>query len=254
MTLKSQWSCAGFSVAGGAHVHAGIPCQDFFTIQDDQSCRRVIALADGAGSAKCCEAGAKLAVDTMITAIAEYPRSLREIAESESIEFGKLVRNKLVEASIVDGNSINDYACTLLAAAFEENCGYFWQVGDGAWIVETKDGIDCATWPCKGEFNNQTTFITSDDWETKWIPAFMENLVAAVGFTDGLEMFCLDPSTRKPHLPFVDRIFSALRSQPSETEIQMRIEQMLRSPVVTEREDDDLTLVIAWKCPTDARR
>lgn len=248
------WSCAGHSVVGGAHIQAGLPCQDFFALTDSVNGRRVVALADGAGSAKCCQTGARLAVETIICAIANYHGSLRELTDTAALEFGRLVRDELAEKSKADGNEIGDYACTLLAAAFEDGSSYFWQVGDGAWLVETTQGIECATWPYKGEFNNQTVFITSEDWaelrddqDAKWQFAHFDNVVGAMGFTDGLEMFCLDAATRKPHLPFVERIFSALRSQPSESEIVLRIQQMLTSPVITEREDDDLTLVLVWK-------
>jgi hypothetical protein len=246
------WSCAGFSVAGGAHIQAGLPCQDFFAQNENTNGRRVLALADGAGSAKCCQTGASLAVESIITAITNHPGSLSNITEDEALAFGRLVRDTLLEKSKSDGNEIEDYACTLLAAAFEDGYSYFWQIGDGAWIVETKKGIECATWPYKGEFNNQTAFITSDDWESKWNQATFDDVVAAIGFTDGLEMFCLNSATKRPHLPFVDRIFSALRSNPSESEISLRIEQMLTSSVITEREDDDLTLVLVWKNSADA--
>jgi hypothetical protein len=258
---KNLWSCAGHSVPGGAHIQAGLPCQDFFALTDDLRGRRVVALADGAGSAKCCQIGARLAVETLISAIANHPGSLRDITDAAALEFGMSVRNELVEKSKAEGNEIGDYACTLLAAAFEDGYSYFWQVGDGAWIVETTNGIDCATWPYKGEFNNQTVFITSDDWAdlhddpvAKLQFVHLDNVVGAMGFTDGLEMFCLDAATQKPHLPFVERIFSALRSQPTESEITLRVEQMLTSPVITQREDDDLTLVLVWKNTTNAPR
>lgn len=249
---SNPWSCAGRSLAGGAHNQAGLPCQDFFASTNVANGRSVVALADGAGSAKCCQTGAKLAVETIISALANYPGSLKDITDVEALEFGRQVRNRLIEQSKADGNEIGDYACTLLASAFENGCIYFWQVGDGAWIVETTQGVECATWPYKGEFNNQTVFITSDNWESKWTPAIFEDVNAALGFTDGMEMFCLDAAARKPHFPFVDKIFSALRSDPSESEISLRIEQMLSSPVITEREDDDLTLVLIWKNSTNA--
>jgi hypothetical protein len=247
MSSKSQWRIAGKSVVGSSHSLRGLPCQDFFSDTQGANGRRVVVLADGAGSAKCCEVGARIAVESIMHAIASHPGHLRDICNDAAIEFGRSVHNQLLERSKADGNSIHDYACTLLAAAFEDGCSYFWQVGDGAWIVESAHGIECATWPCKGEFYNQTTFITSSDWELKWTPAVFEDVVAALGFTDGMEMFCLDTATRSPHLPFVEKIFSSLRQRPSETDISEKVEQMLTSSVITEREDDDLTLVLAWK-------
>jgi hypothetical protein len=259
MTVENHWRIAGKNIVGTAHSHSGLPCQDFFALTDVANGRRVVALADGAGSAKCCQTGARLAVEKIISAIANHPGGLRDITDVEALDFGRLVREEIIEKSKADGNEIGDYHCTLLAAAFEADCSYFWHVGDGAWIVETTQGIECATWPYKGEFNNQTAFITEDDWaevrddqDAKWQFAHFDNVVSAMGFTDGLEMFCLDAATRKPHLPFVERIFSALRSQPSESEIALRIEQMLTSPVITEREDDDLTLVLVWKNSANA--
>lgn len=243
----NSWCCTGLCVAGTAHVQNGIPCQDFLFQDNASSGRRVVAIADGAGSARHSIVGANIASETIVKAMVSYEGQLKDIANEDALRFGRLVRHELTERSKFDGAVIGDYACTLLAAAFEGNSAYFWQVGDGAWIVESTQGIECATWPYKGEFNNETTFITSDDWESNWTPAYIDNIIGAMGFTDGLEMFCLDGALKKPHFPFVERIFSAIRGQPSEQDIYMRITQMLASQVITEREDDDMTLVLAWK-------
>jgi serine/threonine protein phosphatase PrpC len=248
------WSFAGHSATGTAHVQAGLPCQDVLGRTAAGVARHVVAIADGAGSAKHCQEGARLASETIISVISQYQGSLKEVSEIQGVEFGRQVVSVLADAAKTMECELGDFACTLLAAAFEGTDSYFWQVGDGAWIVESSKGIECATWPFKGEFNNQTAFITSEDWESdpKWKHAFYDDATAAMGFTDGLEMFCLDTASQQPHLPFVERIFAALRNNLTETEAAIRIEQMLASPVIKEREDDDLTVMLAWQSCTNA--
>jgi len=241
------WHCAGVSAAGVSHLQAGTPCQDHCNVGISGSTRRVVALSDGAGSAQKSQVGAKIAVDTIARLLTEHAGPLPP-TEDQAAQFGKQVRQAISQQSTADQCKFSDYACTLLVAALEDGNCYFWQIGDGAWILQTTSkAIECATWPCKGEFNNQTAFITSDDWESHWTQAFVENVSAIVGFTDGMEMFCLDNATQKPHLPFVERILSALGPSPAEAEVHHKIEQMLHSPLIRDREDDDLTLVLAWR-------
>ena len=255
MSETFEWRCAGLSVVGASHVEAGIPCQDHCHIGTATSSgRRVVAISDGAGSAKNSRLGAQIAAQTMAKAIAGHSGSLRLIG-GEASSFGTQVRAAITQQSTADQCEFSDYACTLLAAAFENDDAYFWQIGDGAWIYQTTDHhIECATWPYKGEFNNYTTFITSDDWDATWTQKFVANISAVAGFTDGMEMFCLDNATQKPHLPFIQRILLALENRPEENQVQVKIQQMLDSPLIREREDDDLTFVLAWRGSQDVLR
>lgn len=242
-----RWNCAGHSATGSSHAEAQLPCQDCFGISAADSPRRIVVIADGAGSAKRAEEGARHAVAAMIRAISGYEGKLAEISAEQGAAFGAQVREELLRQGVADGVGLEEFACTLLAAAFEDDTAYFWQIGDGAWLVETAEGIACATRPVKGEFHNQTSFITSADWEQHWQHAAIPEVISTMGFSDGLEMFCLEPRLDQPHLPFVGKIFDALRGEPAEEEIRAKIEGMLSSPVITSREDDDLTLALTWR-------
>ena len=242
-----RWNCAGHSATGTSHVAAQLPCQDCFGHSPAGSPRRILAIADGAGSAKHPEEGARHAVAAMIRALSAYDGKIEEITEEQGAALGAQVRGELQRQCEEAGVALEDFACTLLAAAFEDDTAYFWQIGDGAWLLESPAGIACATRPVKGEFHNQTSFITSANWEQHWQHAVFNEAIAAMGFTDGLEMFCLEPRLDQAHLPFVGKIFAALQGEPEEDEIRAKIEGMLGSPVITSREDDDLTLALAWR-------
>ncbi len=242
-----RWNCAGHSATGTSHVDAGIPCQDHFECSAAGATRRVVVIADGAGSAKHSEEGSRHAVAAMLRVLAGHEGKITEITQEQAAAFGARVREELQRIAEEAGIALEDFACTLLAAAFEDDAAYFWQIGDGAWLMETVEGIACATRPVKGEFHNQTSFITSGNWEQHWQHALHHEVIAAMGFSDGLEMFCLEPRLDQPHLPFVEKIFAALRGGPEEEEIRAKIEGMLSSPVITSREDDDLTLALAWR-------
>jgi len=57
------WRCLAESVAGTSHLAHQLPCQDAHKILALGDKHLVLAVADGAGSAKHAEQGAKIAVD-----------------------------------------------------------------------------------------------------------------------------------------------------------------------------------------------
>jgi hypothetical protein len=147
----------------------------------------------------------------------------------------------------LSASPISDYASTLLFAVLEGDEGYFWQLGDGAWIVNTPAGIEVATWPYIGQYVNETVFVTSDPAEEVWTHAYFPNVSEFIGLTDGLEHLCLDFRTKRAHVPFVAKVFSSLKTSPVSGEVERQIEALLTSDMVNERTDDDKTMVIGWK-------
>jgi hypothetical protein len=143
-------------------------------------------------------------------------------------------------------------ACTLLAAIITEDASVFIQVGDGTWVIEEDGRYRCATWPVKGEFANQTTFITSPRWaEVIQCEQTWGHLSAVAGFTDGLQDVALQLSTRSAHPPFFDSMFSAVRTAEDERRLEQALAEFLNSDAVNARTDDDKSLVLA--CWHDVR-
>jgi hypothetical protein len=65
--VATTWRTIGVSVAGTSHQRAGVPCQDSCAWQILSDDRLVIAVADGAGSARHAEEGAQLATETAVS-------------------------------------------------------------------------------------------------------------------------------------------------------------------------------------------
>lgn len=179
------------SQRGRSHAHEGKPRDDHFLLHYcDKTEWYIIAVADGAGSAKYSREGSKIACETSIAhckeALAdstEFENAIRLFADnSESKEARKLVGDKIYsivgnaalkahnaikkEAERKEGAKMKDYATTLLLAIckhfeFGWAVASFW-VGDGAMCIYDADKhtADMLGMPDEGEFAGQTRFLT----------------------------------------------------------------------------------------------
>lgn len=187
------------SLRGRSHAHEGKPRDDHFLLH---YCRDtewyVIAVADGAGSAKFSREGSRIACETAVShckdALAdstEFEDAIKSFSDNaDSQEARKLVGDKIY--SIVgnaalkahnaikkeaerrsternDNTKMKDYATTLLLAIckrfeFGWAVASFW-VGDGAMCVynEEKHAVDMLGMPDEGEFAGQTRFLTMSE-------------------------------------------------------------------------------------------
>ena len=243
-----MWDVGGRSVIGTAHEKVALPCQDCWVSRPHRglSNRRLIALADGAGFAKHAEAAARIAVERAVEQMAEYSGDLHDIGADEVHDWLSSVRERLAEEARETQCDLGDYSCTLLAALIENEEAYFWQVGDGGWVVQTQQGIEVATWPSSGEFINQTVFATSERALSEWTHAHIPKIQAILGFTDGLEHLCLDFPNKAVHRPLVAKLFASLSNCPSPSEVENHLQSFLSSDLVNDRTDDDKTMVLAW--------
>ena len=79
-----NWKAIARSAIGTSHIKQQMPCQDYgdYKIIDDAI---IGVVADGAGSAKYSDVGAKLAVDTVLKAITSQDIStITELHDSKS--------------------------------------------------------------------------------------------------------------------------------------------------------------------------
>ncbi len=106
-------------------------------------------------------------------------------------------------------------------------------------------------WPQRGEYANSTTFITDpsamESLEVEFMPQGLEEVAL---FTDGLQHLVLDYSAQSVHSPFFERMLGPVRGSSSanhDDALSAGLAEYLRSPTVTARADDDLTLVLATR-------
>ena len=226
------------SSIGTSHVAAAQPCQDaHFHVEatgPDGERTIVLAVSDGAGTAALAEVGATLACDTFGRLVAAY---VGQGGRVESI--GRPLVKRWIAGVVYrlqlhaeeTGAAVEDYACTLLAAAVGEREAVFVQIGDGAIVLSAGEGWKHVFWPQHGEFANTTNFITSAHrLEAPECKTFSEPVEEFALFTDVLENLVLQKAVKAVHAPFSDSIFPAVWRS---------------SAPVDDRTDGDKALVLA---------
>jgi hypothetical protein len=251
------WRVIGSSVPGTSHIEAGLECQDacdFAIFDADNECGLAVAISDGAGSAKYGGEGARSTVRRAIEFMTQEWRLLNRDVESFFIELYKSALSSIDDKAISFQAPVKDFACTLLTAIFIRDKGCFGQVGDGAWVVETKKHTDCMTWPQHGEFINETIFITTENALEKMQIAEEEGLLFFSGFTDGLQGLALHYASNSPHYPFFSHMKKGIEGTFDEKVLERALMDFLNSENVNERTDDDKTLILGlWSDGNEAK-
>lgn len=189
---KPQKDIVAASQRGRSHAHDGNPRDDHFRVEYLEDCGwYIMAVADGAGSAKYSRKGSWLACDTSVEHCKSYfsdEKCLHDFEEyittyngEANDEYRKLLGDsihqlignaafksyKAIEAeSNAKGVPIKNYATTLLLAVCKKfDFGWFvasFWVGDGAMCIYDKERryFKLLGTPDEGEFAGQTRFLT----------------------------------------------------------------------------------------------
>ncbi|MBS1786858.1 MAG: protein phosphatase 2C domain-containing protein [Acidobacteria bacterium] len=254
-----MWKFGFASVAGTSHRKAALPCQDASRAEVflDQNGQEVLiaAASDGAGSAAQAQLGAMFAAEFFVAGVKGH---LVNGGDLESLT-RTFVENwidafqQTANGWVIESGTIQDFACTLLAAIISSEGVCYFHLGDGA-IVESRRGENdlyhCASWPQQGEYANTTHFLTDEDAARKIVVEVRSCVVDEIAlFTDGLQNLVLDYRTRSAHSPFFTPLFGQLRTQPNEfsQEFSDSLAVYLNSEKFNARTDDDKTLLVATR-------
>lgn len=250
-----NWKAVARSEIGTSHQKQGIGCQDYgnYRIFDDVI---VGAVADGAGSAKHSDFGANLAVETVLKCFANINESPQKQAffqplckEEAQQVFAKIVKQVITELQKQADEkdySINDLACTLLVFLATPDWVAAMQIGDGFIVMRSEDSeYQLLFQPDKGEFANETTFITSTnalkEMQVKVINEKQEFICAS---TDGLEKVAIRLSDWEPFSPFFKPLEEYLHEPVNREEEDKYLTEFLNSERLNSRTDDDKTLLL----------
>jgi serine/threonine protein phosphatase PrpC len=261
------WKAVARSSVGTSHKKQQLPCQDYGNYRILFQDVIVGAVADGAGSAKHSDIGAKLAVETVIRIFTEIDRSTfgsgGERLSSQNPErlshplnvkearelFAKIVKEviaTLEKQAVKESYSIKDLACTLLVFVATPYWLAAMQIGDGFMVVGLQEEEHKLLFqPDKGEFINQTTFVTSanalDEMQVNVLSGEQKFICAS---TDGLERVAIRMSDWTVFPPF----FKPLEEYLSETNNPEQDDEYIKSFLDSERlnakTDDDKTLLL----------
>jgi hypothetical protein len=269
---------------GTSHLSLNLPCQDFgdYLILDD-GMGIAGAVADGAGSARLSELGAKCAVRTAlefirinkpIKAVHQKP-NLRSLIFTIPNKFAKQsptktlttldmvaqkfftdLTKKIIQALQNEAEKqvceLGDLACTFVAFVATPDWVIAMQIGDGFIVVRQQDKQDyeLVFEPDKGEYANETTFVTSSnalrEMQVKVIKSACDFVCAS---TDGLERLAIRVSDWKPFPPFFKPFEEFLKETPDPEQDDEYILSFLNSDRLNARTDDDKTLLICLDLP-----
>lgn len=245
------WTVLGDSVAGTSHHTSNTPCQDAFRHRTFGATSEwlVIAVADGAGSASCSQAGATVACDEFIRRV-EARESEFPLSRDGMIELFSEVRSDVVTEAERLNVRPRDMACTAMIAIVGPTSACFAQIGDGVMVIG--DGATHRTvfWPEPSEYVNTTDFLTDDRFaDSIRFETLREPIYEIAALTDGLQRLCLDFAERQPHAAFFRPMFASLRTASNLETLSRPFHEFLDSTLVNSRTDDDKTLVLAVRQP-----
>lgn len=249
------WRALGASVRGTSHAADGRPCQDAHQL-GVVSDILIAAVADGAGSASRSDEGSQKVVaslvQTLSTAlVSSVPSDDMAWRELLRCAFGK-AKEALSQAATTDSISVQDLAATALVAILSPDTLAVAAVGDCTVICHHQaQGWVLPIGLTRGEYANETTFITSPAWENAWQTGLVRPAPGAFAlFSDGLLRLAMNLGTSIAHAPFFDPLLNYFRCQPPEAAADA-LRKFLDSERVNARTDDDKTLILAWRDEPD---
>jgi len=254
-----SWKIAAAQTRGLSHQELDLPCQDAMSIAMPFPGTLIIAVADGAGSAKESLTGATLAVRTSVESLC---RQLIEVRDFGLADFhwetilGKsfVEARSAIEENVVAGETVlDDFATTLIVVVVRDDLIAAAQVGDGATIIEDESGtLQGLTVPVPGEYVNETIFLTSkDSLLTLQRRVLRKQTKAVATFTDGLQLLCLSWPDCSPSQQFFAPLFRFIVDSTDEIETERQMSNFLGSKRIQELTEDDLTLVLAARADDD---
>jgi hypothetical protein len=238
------------SVRGTSHERTGQECQDAHQWQAAGEGLLLAAIADGAGSASLGGLGAETAARAALESLASCggTAATGEAAWAEHLRLALVAaRYAVEEQAAVRGETPRELATTLILLAATAERAVAAQIGDGAALLRTDSGeLVSLTQPPSDEYINQTTFLISDDGvETAQFGAWQGKVQAVAVLTDGLQRLALRMPEGTPHAPFFAPLFRFIAETPDLSDAHEQLQVFLQSPRITERADDDLTLLLA---------
>lgn len=241
--MSGPWRVVGASVRGTRHVRDGLPCQDAHAWRVLEDGTLAFAVADGAGSAPLAEVGAATAVAAAISLLTRDGVAADPIAASERAMLHALHAVALEAAR--RGAEPGELATTLIVGVAGPAGGAAVQIGDGALVLGEADEVRAVTIPMGGEFANETVFLTSPGAVEGAQRAAWSGMPTRLAvFTDGLQALALQRPGHTPHAPFFRPLFGFAAAASADT-AAAELEAFLSGPRVSDRADDDLTLLLA---------
>ena len=161
----------------------------------------VAAVSDGAGSAPLAHIGSRTAARQAITkAWRTAAKQGNQPDPAGCVQLAvKAARNALEATAAVQGNPLDHYHTTLIVAVMTKEEAAVAHVGDGASIVLHQGLHRMLTIPARGEYANETFFITMEEYKELTAANAVQNPTQLILFTDGVQNELIDFRNKKPN-------------------------------------------------------
>ncbi len=234
-----MWNTIQCAVQGRGHKKSNIPCQDkTYSISTNNV--QVIALADGAGSARLSHYGAETVTKFICT----------ELNKNFDIYFsnndGVTVKQQLIknllkilnEKAIELKCTLNELASTLLFVAIKKEQFIIAHIGDGVIGYLKNNNLKIASQPENGEFINTTVFTTSRNaiMSMKLFKGYLGQIQGFVLMSDGTETSLYNKKEHK--LADILKKIMQLSTIISSTSLQNQLKQSFENILIKSTTDD----------------
>ncbi|MEH2036478.1 PP2C family serine/threonine-protein phosphatase [Nostoc sp.] len=198
LTTWNKWRRVFDAVVGSSHlrVNPPIPCQD--SALSVLIPRPAIFVADGAGSARLSHFGSSAVVrylNRFTASIEDINQEILDKDRQEDREIEKKYANRFIKYAIEILKELSEerqesfdlFRCTLLITIIGINQLFWLKVGDGFIVVEKGENLELLGPLGKGDFANQTTFLTEHLTDADVHYGFIDvhNVTGVAAFTDG---------------------------------------------------------------------
>ena len=238
---SAGWQVLGASVVGTTHQERDVPCEDAHATRVTATGLMVVAVADGAGSAPRAARGAKIAVEAAVTAIEDD-----DVGDLDAVASAAVHAARFAVETEAGEEDVSELACTLIVVVTDGKALAHAQVGDGGVVIRRNNAYEALAAPERGEYLNETCFITSASWEEQLCVGSTDACgIDAFGvFTDGVQLLALDLVNGEPHPGFFAPLFDWASKPHADT---ADLDAFLASERVGARTDDDKTLVLVTR-------
>lgn len=253
--MEPSWHVIGASVQGRSHQEKDSLCQDAHSYRVLPGGVVLVAVADGAGSADRSHESAECAVTGAIaslrTMLAEGLPQNDVGWQAQMTEAFRQTRQAVAQLAEAEETIPRAFATTLTCAVTSGEWLAVGQIGDGVVVARGEDGeLFAATQPQRGEYANETFFLTMEEaLQQIEVRVYHQPVRALVLLTDGLIRLAMNVARNKPHPPFFEPLLAFAAQMEDETEAKEQLTAFLASDRVCARTDDDKTLVLAVRPP-----
>lgn len=241
-------------VPGRSHVENSIPCQDACSYKKISEDAGIFAIADGAGSAKNSEIGSKLIVETSIKITSNYLKKIsinKRNCKNIIFNIFKETRTELIKKSNELNTDVKNLAATLILVLMYPNKIISGHIGDGGVVahLSNKDDFIIISEPERQEYINETTFITSNNWDSA-LRIIHKNIKIdnIFVFSDGIQRGVLNYKDNRyvPYNNFFNPIYKFLLKKNNNNFIIQELKSLLSSEKMNKISYDDKSLAIGF--------